>query len=60
MRLKACHFLLIALLSCVISGCGEGDIPEDLPPTPEAGTDDYDQYNSAGRRGPGGGKAGNK
>lgn len=47
---------LCALFSFSVIGCGGGgDAPsiEDAPPTPEAGSDEYESYNNAGQGAPG-------
>ena len=57
-------FLTLLLAGSGIIGCGGGsqsDEPtEGAPPPPQAGTDDYDQYSSAGRGGPGSNPAAKK
>ena len=56
---KLFSMFFLSLFAVSIVGCGEGeiDVPEGTPPTPEAGSDDYDSYNSSGKEGPGGGAA---
>ena len=49
--------ILWLVLLTIAAGCGGGDdntMIEGEPVAPEAGSEDYDQYNDAGREGPGG------
>lgn len=55
MKLHSLTYLFVFTFSTFLLGCGEGasDVPEGTPPTAETGSDDYDQYNDAGKDGPG-------
>ncbi|MFG0334143.1 MAG: hypothetical protein ACF8TS_12330 [Maioricimonas sp. JB049] len=46
--------ILLFALTFPLAGCGGGDaVPEDAPPTPQPGSEEYDQYNNPGPEGPG-------
>jgi hypothetical protein len=55
MSFKSFSFIMVCLFSSFLVGCGsgEGDVPEGTPPTPESGSEEYEQYNSGSKDGPG-------